>query len=170
MAYRKMYRPVLSRMSSTLASTETPSVELWMAVASAAKMVGLLGFWTADNLNFLHSSGALDDYSLPETKRLERRRKWQSVVGTRANQTYFAGALAGLAVNWHAYQVFRRDKLAKAKEQFKEAVEESLDDQERALQQLTKVKEKQFSLFLALLKVRLSHLYLSSCTAMLSWG
>jgi hypothetical protein len=170
MAYRKMYRPVLSRMSSTLASTETPSVELWMAVGSAAKMVGLLGFWTADNLNFLHSSGALDDYSLPETERLERRRKWQSVVGRRANQTYFAGALAGLAVNWRAYQVFRRNKLAKAKEQFKEAVEESLDDQEQALQQLTKVKEKQFYLFLALLKVRLSRLNLSRHTAMISWG
>ena len=153
-AYRKMYRPLLSRMSSTFASTEKPSVELWRAVGSAVKMLGLFGFWAGDNVSFLCSTGAFDNYALPQKERLEKRKNIASFATRRAAQAYFIGSLAGLLTNWYSYLVFRRDKLAKAEEHMKEAVAESLDDQDKTIQQLTLVKEKQFELFLALLKVR----------------
>jgi hypothetical protein len=152
-AYRKMYRPLLSRISSTFASKDKPAVEVWRAFGSALKMFGLLGFFAGDNVNFLSSSGAFDDYSLPSKQRLEKRKRIQSLASKRAAQSYFLGSVAGLLTNWYSYIVFRRDKLAKAEEHLKEAVEESLEDQDKTLQQLTLMKQNFFSLFLALLKV-----------------
>jgi hypothetical protein len=40
-------------------------------------MFGLIGFWAGDNVNFLSSSGAFDDYSLPSKERLEKRNRIQ---------------------------------------------------------------------------------------------
>jgi hypothetical protein len=158
-AYQNMYRPLLSRMTSKFASTDKPSVEVWRAFGSVLKMFGLIGFWAGDNVNFLSSSGAFDDYSLPSKERLEKRNRIQSLASKRGAQSYFVASVAGLLTNWYSYVVFRRDKLAKAEEHLKEAVEESLEDQDKTLQLVTLMKQKQFSLFLALLKVCLVPLY-----------
>lgn len=149
-AYRKVYRPLLSRLFTAFASTEKPSEELWRAFGSVVKMFGLLGFWAGDNVNFLCSSGAFDNYNLPHKERLARRKKIQSLASTRANQAYFVGAMAGLLTNWYAYHLFRRENLAKTERRTEETTEE---DQERSIQQFKLDEQKQFSLVLALLKV-----------------
>mmetsp|Transcript_11091 Transcript_11091/g.20531 ORF Transcript_11091/g.20531 Transcript_11091/m.20531 type:complete len:490 (-) Transcript_11091:584-2053(-) len=158
-AYRKMYRPLLSRVSSTFASTETPAVELWKAVGTATKMLGLLGFWLGDNVNFLTSNGAFDNYKLSNEDRLARRKRWATFASQKANQAYFVGAVAGLLTNAYAYYRFQQDKLAQARSKYEVALQEQLgsheierEEQDYALKQLKKVQEKQFSLFLALLK------------------
>lgn len=163
MAYRNVYRPMISRVSSTLAaaaSSKTPSAEWWMATGSALKMLGLLGFWMGDNANFLMTNGALDNYTLSPQQRLARRKRWQTILSEKANQAYFMGAIAGLVTNAYAYHRFRKDKLAQAKKDYQESFqqpedkEEELDreEQKHSLRQLKKVQETQFSLFLALLK------------------
>jgi hypothetical protein len=159
MAYRKMYRPLLSRMSSTFSGAGTPNVELWNAFGSAMKMAGLLGFWLGDNVNFLTSSGTFDDYNLSDKDRLGKRNRWSTIASEKANQAYFFGAIAGLLTNTYAYYRFRKDKVTPANENYVNALHEDLDDDEHereeqkyALRQLQKVQEKQFSLFLQLLK------------------
>jgi hypothetical protein len=178
MAYRKMYRPMISQVSSTLATVSTttsatPTVELWMATGSAMKMLGLLGFWLGDNITFVTSNGGLDNYYLSPEERLARRKKWQTLASNKANQAYFVGAMAGLVTNAYAYYRFRQDKLVQAKQQYQESIqqlrqqqeedddaldnddmtkEEEEEEQQHAWKQLQKVQEKQFSLFLALLK------------------
>jgi Peroxisomal biogenesis factor 11 (PEX11) len=162
MAYRTVYRPMISRMSSTLAAaapSKTPSAEWWMATGSALKMLGLLGFWMGDNVNFLTSNGAMDNYRLSPDERAARRKRWQTLASEKANQAYFVGAIAGLVTNAYAYHRFRKDELAKAKKDYQEAHQHTTEnhvldkeEQELALKQLKKLQEKQFSLFLALLK------------------
>jgi hypothetical protein len=166
LAYRRMYRPLMSKISQTLGTTsgEKPTTELWKTIGSAVKLMALLGFWAGDNVNFLVSSGALDDYNYSNFSRLANRAKWQTVASTRANQAYFAGGLAGLFVNYKSYVSFKREKWARAKERLMEATskqqqEESSSSsappeyQERAKQEWTKVQEQHMTLFLALLKV-----------------
>ncbi|KAG7349450.1 peroxisomal biogenesis factor 11 PEX11 [Nitzschia inconspicua] len=161
MAYRKMYRPMISRVSSTLAAaaaSETPASEWWMATGSALKMLGLLGFWLGDNVNYLSSSGALDNYTFSQEERASRRQRWQTFASHKANQAYFMGAIAGLVTNAYAYHRFRKDKLAHAKKEYQESLQQSSDEepdkeeQKHTLNQLKKLQEKQFVLFLALLK------------------
>ena len=162
MAYRKMYRPTLSYMSSTLASSSSkssPSVEWWKATGAALKMLGLLGFWMGDNVNFVTGSGALDNYNLSDKDRLARRKQWQTFASQNANRAYFLGAVAGLLTNAYAYHRFRKDQVAEVQEEYKQSFEDHHDDeklekeeQEHALKKLKKTQEKQFSLFLQLLK------------------
>ena len=154
MAYRRMYRPLLSRMSQTWGSLEEPSMELWVALGTALKLVGLMGFWAGDNINFLSTTGAFDNYKLSEKDRLARRKRLATAAGMRANQAYFLGAIAGLFVNVGSYWTFTRKDVKAAEKEYRQTVEESPDDQERAKQRFIKVQEKQFSLFVALLKVR----------------
>jgi hypothetical protein len=161
-AYRTIYRPLRSTLSSVMGggssqSRPAPTAELWTVIGSAFKMIGLLGFWTGDNINYLCSTGFLDDHSLPTAEeRLAKRSKLQSLSSIRANQTYFGGSVAGLLVSAYSYMNYRRQKLVVAQQQWEEACDddEGEEEQEQALHHLKKVKEKQFSLFLALLKVR----------------
>lgn len=156
MAYRKMYRPLMSRVSSTFGtSSETPKAAFWTETGVLLKIVGLLGFWLGDNVNFLASSGAFDDYSLKQEQRLARRKRWQTFASEKANQAYFFGALAGLVTNAYVYFRFQKDKLEQARRTYQEMASvdvESEEEQEYALKQLKKLQEKQFSFFLALLK------------------
>jgi hypothetical protein len=157
MAYRNMYRPLVSRMSQ--------SEQLWMAIGSAIKVMALFGFWIGDNVNFLSSSGAFDnlDITTSHKERMARRNQLSTLAGVRANQAYFAGSIAGLLVNWRTYFVFQRNNGMRpvAQAHLKQQVvvmEESEEsspqqDKDRTMQQLVKLQEKQFSLFLALLKV-----------------
>jgi hypothetical protein len=169
MAYRNICRPLISRVSSTLAvvaASETPTVELWMATGSALKVLGLLGFWLGDNVSFVTSNGGLDNYNLSSEDRLARRKKWQAFASNKANQAYFVGAIAGLVTNACEYYRFRRGNLAQAKQQYQksfhsqqhdalgneEMEKEEEQQQQHALKQLQMVQEKQFTLLLGLLK------------------
>lgn len=157
-AYRTIFNPLRINLSkfleypSPMKSRTTP--EILITIGSALKMLGLLGFWTADNINYVYSTGFLDDHSLSESKRLARRNNLQALSGIRANQSYFAGAVAGLFANTYAYVTFRRTKLAVAEKELQEASDAKDDDQrtEDCLKRLASIKEKQFSLLLALLK------------------
>mmetsp|Transcript_574 Transcript_574/g.1466 ORF Transcript_574/g.1466 Transcript_574/m.1466 type:complete len:521 (-) Transcript_574:92-1654(-) len=167
MAYRKMYRPLLSRMSSRFggSTVSAPSTEWWKVVGSALKIVGLFGFWVGDNVNFVAGSGALDNYQLTNKDRLGRRKKWQTLASENANRAYFLGSVAGLATNAYAYYRFCKDVVVKADQEYQEALAgggggggdddtDSIDREEQihSLQTLKRVQQKQFSLFLALLK------------------
>ena len=155
-AYRAIYRPLRSTLSTVMGDVKTaPSADLWVVVGSALKMLGLFGFWAGDNFNYISSTGFLDDHSLPTDQRLEKRKDLQTLSGARANQAYFAGSVAGFFVTAYSYVCFRRDELAAAEDQWKEACAEGDEEETKhALRRLQKVKEKQFSLFLAFLKVR----------------
>ena len=155
LAYRRMYRPLLSRVSSTFSSKEEPQTELWKVLGSAGKILGLLGFWASDNMNFLLGTGAFDDMSISDpNQRAAKRTKLQSLVSTRGNQFYFGGSVAGFFTNFYAYLKFWKDTLPEAEAKFQEGEEgaTSTEDRQRMHQQFKKIKEKQFSLFLALLK------------------
>jgi hypothetical protein len=153
-AYRRMYRPMLSRMSSFFAPDEAPTTELWKVCGMSIKMLCLLLFFAGDNCTFLFSTGAFDDYSLPSKERMERRKRWISSASKRASQAYFGGALAGLLVNWYTYSNFHREKIATLEDDLREAMEDQEpEEQDIAALRVKKLKQTQFSLFLSLLKV-----------------
>ena len=152
MAYRKMYRPLLSRMSQSWGLSERPTEELWTAIGSAIKLMALFGFWIGDNVSFLTSSGALDDFEISHKDRMTKRNRLSTLASVRANQAYFTGSIVGLLVNWRTYFVFKRDVMQPAEAPLKQQVVVE-EDKDRTMQQLVKLQEKQFSLFLALLKV-----------------
>ena len=165
-AYRAVSRPLFFSLSSFLMGTasspptftSTAAADLWISVGSAVKLIGLLGFWMGDNINYVGSTGFLDDHSLPERERLEKRTKMQTLSSVRANQAYFGGSIAGLLVNTYSYVNFRRTKLAAADRTLQEAsfVEAGDSDDQiivlEAQKQLIAIKREQFSLSLALLK------------------
>ncbi len=153
-AYRAIYRPLRSTLSSVMGDARAaPAAELWTVIGSAMKLLGLLGFWAGDNINYVSSTGFFDDHSLPTEERLEKRKQLQTFSGIRANQAYFGGSVAGLLVTAYSYITFRRDELAAAEQEWKDACEEGEEECKHALRRLRKAREKQFSLFLTLLKV-----------------
>jgi Peroxisomal biogenesis factor 11 (PEX11) len=157
-AYRAVSLPLRCTLSSLMGPPSTRRIstaaELWMAIGSAVKLMGLCGFWTGDNINYICSTGFLDDLSLPEGERLAKRTHLQTLSSVRANQAYFGGSIAGLFVSAYTYINYRRTKLAVAEQSLKEAslVEGGEDQIVEAEKQLTGMKKEQFSLFLALLK------------------
>ena len=152
MAYQNVYRPVLSRFTNAL--KEEPSVELWKVLGTSVKLLGLLGFWLGDNVNYLSSSGAFDDYTLSESSRLSRRKSIATRAAERGTQAYFLGCLAGLAVNWKSYRKFHKETIVPAKKMIQQIPPASTKEIDQAMKALKRHQEKQFSLFLALLKVR----------------
>mmetsp|Transcript_4205 Transcript_4205/g.4777 ORF Transcript_4205/g.4777 Transcript_4205/m.4777 type:complete len:477 (-) Transcript_4205:1498-2928(-) len=144
-------------------NTDMPKVELWKATGSGLKMIALVGFYLGDNLNFLTSSGTLDNYSLSETDRLSRRKQLQSLLGKKSNQSYFFASIVGLVMNAYSYHRFvqQRNKTMLTREQvydkntndLDEQKEEVDEDREKYLQSIaTKKEQKQFELFLSVLK------------------
>jgi len=145
-------------------NTEIPKVELWKATGSGLKMIALVGFYLGDNLNFLTSSGTLDNYSLSETDRLSRRKRLQSLFGKKSNQSYFVASIVGLVMNAYSYHRFvqQANKTILTQEQvydkntnndLDEQKEEVDEDRERYLQSIaTKEQQKQFELFISVLK------------------
>jgi hypothetical protein len=109
--------------------------------------VGLLGFWTADNVSFLTASGFLDSYKLKASKRLERRQSIQTRASRFAAQSYFMGAVAGLFVNLRSYCSHRQNEIKTTQDKLAQS-EDDEDDRQAAKE----AQEKQFELFLALLK------------------
>ena len=141
----------------------------WKIVGSAMKMIGLMGFWAGDNINFLTGSGLFDDYSqsVTQKERLEKRSQLKTNASLFANRFYFFGAVAGLLTGLRAYLSYRSNTLREAHERLKEATERvaetdtKTEDEAKnkhlwkeAKEAMEKAKEKQFSLFVALLKVR----------------
>ena len=149
MAYR-MYRPMASTLSVSGEASKEPSTPMWKLVGSALKMLGLFGFWTGDNLAFLTQSGLFDDYRLDATARMAQRKALQMRASDFANQCYFAGAVAGLVVSLRSYLEYRNNTIRPLKEQVESAEDE--DEANVAEASLERAKEKQFVLFLALVK------------------
>lgn len=140
-----------SSLGAIFPSNDESKVKWWKVIGSSLKTIGMVGYWLGDNANFLTSSGALDNYSLSEKNRLARRKLWTEVTGKKANQFYFFATMIGLITNSYAYYRFqlRNALLPDRQEQLKNNSSGSLD-----LVPVTerKKEEKQFSLFLALLK------------------
>jgi hypothetical protein len=164
MAYRRMYRPMLSRMSCSFLGDDStsskhskpPESPIWMIVGSVLKMFGLFGYWTADNVAFLTSSGFFDDLRADKAERLSKRTELQTRASLFANRTYFGGALAGLMVSLKSYWDFR-GVLQRLQRKLVEEEESSDDDEvfshrKETIMELQKAKEKEFTHFLALLK------------------
>lgn len=149
--YQRIYRPLLSRMSSTMLPDDSPTQELWKICGMSVKILGLLFFWAGDNCNFLLSTGAFDDYSITMEERLKRRKQRQAFFSKKANQSYFFGSLAGLLVNWYAYVKFHRESIEELQEYHHCAADPGAIDV--WAQKVKQLKQKQFSLFLSLLKV-----------------
>jgi hypothetical protein len=78
---------------------------LWIDKTFAAvKLLGLAGFWAADNVSYLAQSGLFDDYrNRSYEERMTRRKRLVSGCSSLANRSYFIGALAGLVVSYRAY-------------------------------------------------------------------
>ncbi|CAJ1934264.1 unnamed protein product [Cylindrotheca closterium] len=148
-AYQKMYRPLLSRMSSTMLPDDEPNQELWKICGMSIKIMGLLLFWAGDNCNFLVSTGAFDDYNVPVEERMKRRKQRQTYFSTKASKAYFVGSLAGLVVNWYAYLKFHRESIARLQNEDSNASNVNTENWSQKVKQL---KQKQFSLLLSLLK------------------
>ena len=152
-------------------ATYSPKSPTWKVLGTALKMLGLLGFWACDNVSFLTSSGVLDNFTADESQRLSQRQSLSSRASKFANRSYFVGALAGLYVSLRSYLEFRQNEIRFAQDELERMrsddtnKETCVEEAQRALEQ---AREKQFSLFLALLKVSASPacdtiLYCSLC-------
>lgn len=148
-AYR-MYRPMASTLSVSGQASKPSETPMWMMVGSAMKMLGLFGFWTGDNIAFLTQSGMFDDYRLDATARMAQRKALQTRASQAANRCYFAGSVAGLVTNLRSYLSYRNNTLRPLQKQVDEAGDE--DEAQIAEMTLERAKEKQFVLFLALVK------------------
>jgi hypothetical protein len=148
-AYR-MYRPLASRLSATGESSLPPEDPLWKVLGSALKMLGLFGFWTADNISFLTSSGLFDNFKLDKPTRIAQRQQLATKASIAANKFYFAGGIAGLYVSLRSYLEWRKEKLRMLQDRIDEAEDE--DEELEAKRAFDKAKAKQFILFLAVLK------------------
>lgn len=145
-------RRILSLLSSSLEaifpSNDGSRVQWWKVIGSSLKTIGMTGYWLGDNANFLTSSGALDNYSLPEKDRLARRKCWQDLTGKKANQFYFFVTLIGLATNSYAYYRFQfQNAFLADREESSSAKSDMVQLNERKREEA-----KQFDLFLAVLK------------------
>jgi len=148
---------------------EIPSTTpLWKIIGTAIKTIGLLGFWAGDNISFVASSGALDNFQLESSEqRLAQRKALQAKASAFANRAYFAGALSGLMVSLRSYLSFRTDIMQPLIQQVHRCTvrnnvtaatdpnnngDDDSDEMKENKLLLDKAKEKQFVLFLALVK------------------
>lgn len=149
-----LYNPASSRMIADYRllseKREKPDVPFWNIAGNGLKMLGLLGFWAADNVSFLGQSGFFDDFSKDKDTRLQDRVQLVTNASSFANQSYFAGAIAGLLTNWRSYWEHHNGSLRKLQLDALDDVKSN--DVASATAALQKSQEKQFTLFLALLK------------------
>jgi hypothetical protein len=157
-------------LPSKYTNETSTKVEWWKATSSALKSIGLIGYLLGDNLNFLSSSGALDNYSLSDKDRLSHRKRFQTLIGKRSNQSYFFAAIIGLVTNTYKYYRFLQQQknttmLTQGEQQQADDNNNSSDSEEQngerqiqntTIQQTTTItkeqQQKQFVLFLALFK------------------
>jgi len=89
---RFIYLSLSSYINEEKADTTAPP---WKVISSVAKLLGLAGFWAADNLSFLYSSGFLID----EAKVTKQGRSRAKEVSIFAARSYFFAAVSGLYLN-----------------------------------------------------------------------
>jgi Peroxisomal biogenesis factor 11 (PEX11) len=165
--------------SSTLSSTtNNTNINMITLIGTALKCLGLAGFWAGDNINFLAQCGFLDDYSNHDNnnnnnnkhERLQQRQRLAAKAGIFANRSYFIGAVAGLVVNARAYWHHCREtnkrlllqQTAAAAAAAATTAQENIQMTTTPTEQvkndndfqkiLDEAQEKQFILFVALLK------------------
>ena len=99
-------------------TTTTTTLQLCKQMGIAIKTLGLCGFWAADNINFITSTGLLDnDNDNRRDDRLLHRKYRQTLWSKRANQSYFCGSLAGLYVNLYTYIIYYRRRQRRQQQQ-----------------------------------------------------
>ncbi len=99
---QRIYRPLTSQLALSYSpgTDDVPSAPAWKIIGSTLKLVGLMGFWLGDNVNFLGSSGFLDDMNLTnKDDRARARGDLRRRAGHFAARAYFVGAVSGLYVN-----------------------------------------------------------------------
>lgn len=131
--------------------TTSSSAPLWNVAGNSIKSLGLFIFWAADNMSFLYQSGFLDDYQLNSNDRVNERSRKVAMSTNIANRSYFIGAIAGLVTNWNLYWNYSTQQLMELQNNVvaSEANSEVHQDAKNTLQ---KAQEKQFTLFVALVK------------------
>ena len=184
---QRLYRPLTSTLALPYDPTTdaTPSTPAWKIIGSTLKLMGLMGFWLGDNVNFLGSSGILDDMNLNKEDRVRARKDLRRKAGHFAARAYFCGALSGLYVSLREVLRHRGGTLKRAVERVYMLEQKKLQQEQRKRQEkrgswdmkdddeeedgaedveaqlnsaradLEKIKGRQFVVFLALLKVRL---------------
>ena len=176
---RRMYRPLASQLVAAYSDSSVTTPPAWKIIGATLKLLGLMGFWMGDNVNFLGSSGLFDDVSLPREERAKSRVMLRRKAGHFAARAYFLGAISGLYVSLREVLRHRAGPLRKAVEcvqslEQKKSRRNSWDlnsDQDSssgtevradddvhpqlasARSDLEKIKGKQFVLFLSLVKV-----------------
>ena len=111
---RRIYRPLASQLVSTYGDNSNAAPPAWKIIGSTLKILGLMGFWIGDNINFIGSSGLLDDESLPIEKRAKARAELRRKAGYFAGRAYFLGAISGLYVSLREVLRHRAGPLRKA--------------------------------------------------------
>ena len=111
---RRMYRPLASQLVATYGDNSNAAPPAWKIIGSTLKILGLMGFWIGDNINFIGSSGLLDDESLPIEKRTKARAELRRKAGYFAGRAYFLGAISGLYVSLREVLRHRAGPLRKA--------------------------------------------------------
>lgn len=149
LAMEHMYRPIASKLVDYASDKPTESkTPLVVLVGTSLKMLGLFGYWTADNLAYLLSSGLFDNYKKAPMERAAARKSWSEGASRLANRSYFMGSVAGLVINMRSYIEGCR-KMKAIKDNVEKAHGEELTANAKALEE---AKEKQFSLAMALMK------------------
>jgi hypothetical protein len=90
---RFVYLSLSSYINEEKAETTPPP--LWKVFSSVGKLLGLAGFWAADNISFLYSSGFLIDGA----KITQQGRSRAKEVSIFAARSYFFAAVSGLYLN-----------------------------------------------------------------------
>lgn len=182
---RRMYRPLASQIVASYGNNCDAAPPAWKIIGSTVKILGLMGFWLGDNVNFFVSSGFFDDVSLPSAERAKFRAELRRKAGYFAGRAYFLGAISGLYVSFREVLMHRNGPLRRAMEvvrslegkgsqrsiqknqswdmdsdQQDETDENAVDPQlALARSDLEKIKGRQFVLFLSLLKVSNTSMY-----------
>ncbi len=153
--HRRILSMIYSSLIAVFPSNDKSRVQWWKIIGSSLKTIGMFGYWLGDNANFLTSSGALDNYSVPEKVRLARRKRWLEITSKKANQFYFFATIVGLFTNSYAYYRFQSKNVNsddKREETQTGMNSVKLDSTPRTSADMKEYEEKQFVLFLALLK------------------
>ena len=146
--YPRILSVLHSSFGAVFPSNDESRVQWWKIIGSSLKTIGMFGYWLGDNANFLTSSGALDNYSVSEKDRLARRKRWLDTTGKKANQFYFFATIIGLATNSYSYYQFQLKNTIQRQEQ----IENNDSCMSDSIAEAKQEEEKQFVLFLALLK------------------
>jgi hypothetical protein len=135
---------------------EVTSPPAWKLIGTTLKLIGLMGFWTFDNLAFLTGTGFLDPLhgrNTGDAKSLRmKKKKSASEWGARL---YFIGSIGGLYVNIRSVWEHAHGALQKAREELNTCLSSQSTNTEevaKARLHLKTIETKHFELYLALLK------------------